>query len=123
MTPTATLSPPLRGSVADTETGVPRSQNTNPDMTTKSDDQDHSLRSQPPRENDPTRNATIRRTSIDWETGSVIFRVIDEHSGQTLSQSPEEALLRLRAYARQTGSTPATTEITSPLSPRTEKTV
>ena len=39
--------------------------------------------------------------AIDWETGAMVYRVIDEHSGTTVSQSPDEALLRLRAYARQ----------------------
>ena len=32
---------------------------------------------------------------------AMVYRVIDEHSGTTVSQSPDEALLRLRAYARQ----------------------
>ena len=46
-------------------------------------------------------NTTVRKTAIDWETGAMVYRVIDEHSGTTVSQSPDEALLRLRAYARQ----------------------
>lgn len=65
---------------------------------------------------------TLRKTTIDWQTGAVVFRVIDEKSGQTISQNPDEALLRLRAYARQK-------EVAQPPSPqgdtqpqRTEKT-
>ena len=70
----------------------------------------------------PQDSETLRKTTIDWQTGAVVFRVIDEKSGQTISQNPDEALLRLRAYARQK-------EVAQPLTPqgeppaqRTEKT-
>ena len=42
-----------------------------------------------------------RKTDIDWTTNSMVYRVIDSRSGQVVSQSPDEALLRMRAYARQ----------------------
>ena len=101
MTSTAILTSLTRGLVADTESGVPRSQNIKADATTTGDRDNVPAKAPLPRDNSPSPNATVRRTSIDWETGSVVFRVIDEHSGRTVSQSPEEALLRLRAYARQ----------------------
>ncbi len=44
---------------------------------------------------------TSRRTILDQSTGELIFQVIDDHTGQKVSQSPEEAMLRMRAYARQ----------------------
>ena len=42
-----------------------------------------------------------RKTDIDWTTNSLVYRMIDSRSGQVVSQSPDEALLRMRAYARQ----------------------
>lgn len=105
MTSTAILSPPIRGLVADTEIGVPRVQKGEP---TRDADQGGTRPDRTAEDKKkPTPNATTRRTTIDWETGSVVFRVIDEHSGRTISQSPEEALLRLRAYARQNETTAA----------------
>ena len=105
MTSTAILSPPIRGLIADTEIGVPRVQK---GETTRDSDQDSSRPDRTAQaDKKPAQNATTRRTTIDWETGSVVFRVIDEHSGRTISQSPEEALLRLRAYARQNETTAA----------------
>lgn len=47
------------------------------------------------------RDRTRRQTVMDWSTNQPVFRVIDERSGQTLSQTPDQALLRLRAYVRQ----------------------
>jgi len=44
---------------------------------------------------------TSRRTTVDQSTGEVVYHVIDDHSGQQISQSPDEAILRIRAYARQ----------------------
>jgi uncharacterized FlaG/YvyC family protein len=124
MTSTAIPSSLNRIPIADTETGVPRFQNTKTETQTKGDDKDAPSKPSPSAETKPSPNATVRRTTIDWETGSVVFRVIDEHSGQTLSQSPEEALLRLRAYARQNETTADTnTEQTPSSLPRTEKTV
>ena len=124
MTSTAILSSLNRVPVADTETGVPRFQNTKTETQTKGDDKDAPSKPSSSAEAKASPNATVRRTTIDWETGSVVFRVIDEHSGQTVSQSPEEALLRLRAYARQneTTSESGTEQQPSP-SPRTEKKV
>jgi len=46
---------------------------------------------------------TSRKTILDQSTGELIFQVIDDHTGQKISQSPEEAMLRMRAYARQMG--------------------
>lgn len=44
---------------------------------------------------------TLRKTDIDWQTNELVYRVIDSRNGQVVRQSPEEALLRLRAYAKQ----------------------
>ncbi len=44
---------------------------------------------------------TSRRTTVDQSTGELVYQVIDDHSGQKVSQSPDEAILRIRAYARQ----------------------
>ena len=44
---------------------------------------------------------TTRKTDVDWQTNELVYRVIDSRSGQVVSQSPDEALLRLRAYAKQ----------------------
>ncbi|MBW8617372.1 MAG: hypothetical protein KGO21_01570 [Hyphomicrobiales bacterium] len=122
MTSTAILSPPIRGLIADTEIGVPRVQK---GETIRDSDQDSSRpdrTAQADKKSAP--NATTRRTTIDWETGSVVFRVIDEHSGRTISQSPEEALLRLRAYARQNETNAAMdAEQPTPQGNRTAKTV
>jgi uncharacterized FlaG/YvyC family protein len=122
MTSTAILSPPIRGLIADTEIGVPRVLK---GETTRDSDQDSSRpdrTAQADKKSAP--NATTRRTTIDWETGSVVFRVIDEHSGRTISQSPEEALLRLRAYARQNETNAAMdSEQPTPQGNRTAKTV
>jgi hypothetical protein len=48
---------------------------------------------------------TSRRTSVDQSTGEVVYHVIDDHSGQQISQSPDEAILRIRAYVRQMDAT------------------
>jgi hypothetical protein len=42
-----------------------------------------------------------RRTTLDQATGELVYQVIDQRSGQEISQSPDEAILRMRAYARQ----------------------
>jgi uncharacterized FlaG/YvyC family protein len=49
---------------------------------------------------------------IDPQSREVIFRVIDVRSRQVVRQVPDEALLRLRAYARAIadGSSPAIAE-------------
>lgn len=123
MTSTAILSPLSRAPIADTESGVPRTQNTKTDTAIKGVEKDTSSKPSSSSETKPSPNATVRRTTIDWETGSVVFRVIDEHSGRTVSQSPEEALLRLRAYVRLNETTAASADIQETPKPRTEKTV
>jgi hypothetical protein len=56
----------------------------------------------PPVENDTSSNsANYQHTVIlDPETQELIFRLVDVRSRQVVRQSPEEALLRMRAYAR-----------------------
>ncbi len=49
----------------------------------------------------PLAAPTSRRTTLDQSTGEFILQVIDDHTGQKISQSPDEAILRIRAYARQ----------------------
>jgi len=49
----------------------------------------------------PPAAPTSRRTTLDQSTGEFILQVIDDHTGQKISQSPDEAILRMRAYARQ----------------------
>jgi hypothetical protein len=44
---------------------------------------------------------TSHRTTIDPSTGDLVYHVIDTRSGQQVAQSPDEAMLRMRAYARQ----------------------
>jgi len=44
--------------------------------------------------------ATTRDVVIDPATREVIFRILDARSRQVLRQVPDEALLRVRAYAR-----------------------
>lgn len=55
-----------------------------------------------------------RKTDIDWTTNSLVYRVIDNRSGQVVSQSPDEALLRLRAYAKQALTQSEATQIGEP---------
>ena len=49
----------------------------------------------------PPVTPTSRRTTLDQSTGEFVLQVIDDHTGQKISQSPDEAILRIRAYARQ----------------------
>jgi FlaG protein len=44
---------------------------------------------------------TQKRIILDQATGSLVYQVIDQPTGQTISQSPDEAILRVRAYAKQ----------------------
>lgn len=53
------------------------------------------------------------KTDIDWSTKSLVYRVIDSRSGQVVSQSPDEALLRMRAYARQVDAQAASDQASS----------
>jgi hypothetical protein len=56
-----------------------------------------------PKKSSPVPDTTSRakRTTFDQATGDFVFQVIDERTGQEISQSPDEAILRMRAYARQ----------------------
>ncbi|HYF55237.1 MAG TPA: flagellar protein FlaG [Salinarimonas sp.] len=46
--------------------------------------------------------AILRRsTTIDEETGAVVTRAVDQESGEVVSQTPDAALLRLRAYLHE----------------------
>ena len=57
---------------------------------------------QTPRGTETTKpDARRRQTVMDWSTNQPVFRVVDERSGQVISQMPDQALLRLRAYAKQ----------------------
>lgn len=50
-----------------------------------------------------------RELTIDASTQEVVFRAIDKASGEVVRQVPDQALLRIKAYARemrQTGSRP-----------------
>jgi uncharacterized FlaG/YvyC family protein len=47
-----------------------------------------------------TQQQLTREIVFDSQTRAVIFRVIDEHTGQVDHQVPDAALLRLRAYNR-----------------------
>ena len=53
-------------------------------------------------------DAQSRVTLIDPATRDVVLRVIDSRTHQVIRQIPEQALLRMRAYARalQRGQTP-----------------
>jgi uncharacterized FlaG/YvyC family protein len=44
---------------------------------------------------------TSHRTTIDQSTGDLVYHVIDTRSGQQVAQSPDEAMLRMRAYTKQ----------------------
>ncbi len=44
---------------------------------------------------------TTRRTTIDSSTGALVYQVIDAPTGQKIDQTPEESILRIRAYTRQ----------------------
>jgi flagellar protein FlaG len=41
-----------------------------------------------------------RKISIDPKTREVVYQSVDQRTGEVVRQVPEEALLRLRAYAR-----------------------
>src|SRR5262245_17700783 len=49
---------------------------------------------------DGTQQNMKREIDFDAQTSAVIFRVIDESTGQVDQQVPDAALLRLRAYYR-----------------------
>jgi hypothetical protein len=47
---------------------------------------------------------------VDPATHEVIYRTVDERSRQVVRQAPDEALLRMRAYARSLAQSQTTTE-------------
>lgn len=54
-----------------------------------------------------------REVTIDAKTREVVFRAINRESGEVVRQVPDQALLRIKAYARtlrQAGSKPVTEE-------------
>jgi hypothetical protein len=46
------------------------------------------------------RQAIERHIAIDPETKSLVFKVVDERSGEVKRQIPDEVILRLRAHVR-----------------------
>ena len=48
----------------------------------------------------PAPDAQVRKIVLDAHSREVIFQVLDADSGRVVRQIPDEALLRLRAYAR-----------------------
>lgn len=51
---------------------------------------------------DIVRAALKRDTIIDPTTRAVITQTVDEVTGEVVAQTPDEAMLRLRAYLRET---------------------
>ena len=49
-----------------------------------------------------TDDSRKREIVLDPQSREVIYRVVDERSRRVIRQVPEEAMLRLRAYARAT---------------------
>lgn len=47
------------------------------------------------------REVIDRNTEIDPKTREVVFQQVDRATGEVVRQVPDEALLRLRAYARE----------------------
>jgi flagellar protein FlaG len=47
------------------------------------------------------REAIARRITIDPKTREVVYQTVDRDTGDVLRQVPDEALMRLRAYARE----------------------
>lgn len=87
---------------ARTVTAVPPVSQTPPRSENNQAAQAGSTASPPPNRGDADlQDRTRRQTVLDWSTNQPVFRVVDERSGQTISQTPDQALLRLRAYARQ----------------------
>jgi flagellar protein FlaG len=42
-----------------------------------------------------------RHIEIDPKTREVVYQIVDSESGEVIRQTPDQALLRLRAYARE----------------------
>jgi hypothetical protein len=68
-----------------------------------------------PGRNPPSGQRTTREVVLDPQTRELIYRVIDERSGQVERQVPEAALLRLRAYIRaaERGESPFETDVST----------
>ncbi len=49
-----------------------------------------------------TDDQRARKIILDPHSREVIYRVVDVRSGRVVRQVPEEAMLRLKAYARET---------------------
>jgi uncharacterized FlaG/YvyC family protein len=49
----------------------------------------------------PPEKIIERKLSIDQETRAVVFQKKDRQTGETISQLPDETLLKLRAYSRE----------------------
>jgi hypothetical protein len=47
------------------------------------------------------RETIRRRIDIDPKTREVVYQTVDEETGEVVRQVPDEALMRLRAYARE----------------------
>lgn len=51
-----------------------------------------------------------RRLEIDPKTREVVFQAVDRETGEVVRQIPEEAMLKIRAYAREMREADATDE-------------
>lgn len=51
-----------------------------------------------------------RRLEIDPKTREVVFQAVDRETGEVVRQIPEEAILKIRAYAREMREADATDE-------------
>jgi uncharacterized FlaG/YvyC family protein len=49
----------------------------------------------------PPEQTVERKLVIDRETRAVVFQKKDQQTGETISQLPDETLLKLRAYSRE----------------------
>lgn len=54
-----------------------------------------------PTDTPPSASRVARRTTVDTSTGDLVYQVLDPPTGQEIDQTPEESILRIRAYARQ----------------------
>lgn len=92
--PTASVAPmsdvrseiPVRSAVA-TELAAPKSVTAPPETSRSTSSADSSR---------------VREIVLDPHSREVIYRVVDVRSRRVVRQIPEEAMLRLRAYARET---------------------
>jgi hypothetical protein len=53
-----------------------------------------------PRQTQATPDATTRDAFIDPQTNEVVYRILDARTRQVLHQVPDQAMLRMQAYAR-----------------------